>query len=82
MAFFTKKESVLEKSTPTETPENSSETSVSVSEQNNVIPAAEKLKKQPIALLSLVLGGISSIGGFMFGYESGQISGISPTFPP
>ncbi|KAH6662767.1 hypothetical protein B0J14DRAFT_553651 [Halenospora varia] len=33
-------------------------------------------EKLPVTWLALTLGAISSIGGFMFGYESGQISGF------
>lgn len=31
--------------------------------------------KQKITVLSMFLGAVASIGGFMFGYESGEISG-------
>jgi SP family sugar:H+ symporter-like MFS transporter len=88
MGFFRRKkaqlaESVVEKSTPAETPStltpaNSSDTSLPVqADQNDNVAADEALKKQPVTLLATMLGGIASIGGFMFGYESGQISGIS-----
>lgn len=40
----------------------------------NIVPE-EALKKQPITPFAVVLGAIASIGGFMFGYESGEISG-------
>lgn len=32
-------------------------------------------KQLPVTWLALILGAVASIGGFMFGYESGQISG-------
>ena len=31
--------------------------------------------KLPVTALAIVLSAVASIGGFMFGYESGQISG-------
>jgi hypothetical protein len=33
--------------------------------------------KRRVTKLAVLLGSIASIGGFMFGYESGQISGMS-----
>ena len=33
--------------------------------------------KQKITVISIFLGAVASIGGFMFGYESGEISGKS-----
>ncbi|KAI9053190.1 hypothetical protein LZ554_003456 [Drepanopeziza brunnea f. sp. 'monogermtubi'] len=41
--------------------------------RGNAGDAAEQL---PVTWLAVLLGGIASIGGFMFGYESGQISGF------
>jgi MFS transporter, SP family, sugar:H+ symporter len=35
----------------------------------------EKLEEKPPATLAYILGAVSSIGGLIFGYESGQISG-------
>jgi len=45
----------------------------------SLAPAAaeEALKEQPTTLLAILLGSISSLGGLMFGYGSGQISGAS-----
>ena len=41
---------------------------------DHVIPD-NSLEKLPVTTLAMLLGAIASIGGFMFGYESGQISG-------
>lgn len=35
------------------------------------------LEEAKVTGLALTLGAVSSMGGFMFGYESGQISGMS-----
>jgi SP family sugar:H+ symporter-like MFS transporter len=44
--------------------------------------AADLLKKQPVTAYAVILGAIASIGGFMFGYESGQIGGMSEIQQP
>jgi SP family sugar:H+ symporter-like MFS transporter len=59
----------------TTTPANGSIASAPVqTEHHDDIDAIAKSAKVPI--LAYVLGAIASIGGFMFGYESGQISGM------
>jgi SP family sugar:H+ symporter-like MFS transporter len=73
---------VTEKGTPeTHTPAfqtpamsaNHSTTSLNSHVQGNASePVVEESK---VTLIALVLGAVSSMGGFMFGYESGQISG-------
>lgn len=40
--------------------------------------AGDATKELPVTWLAILLGGVASIGGFMFGYESGQISGECP----
>ncbi|KAM3080425.1 hexose transporter hxt5 [Clarireedia jacksonii] len=61
--------------TPTETPVAARSLNESAPEHHDNVPVAE-LEKQPVTRLALMLGAIASIGGFMFGYESGQISGF------
>ncbi|KAF2144832.1 uncharacterized protein K452DRAFT_285155 [Aplosporella prunicola CBS 121167] len=39
-------------------------------------PVSQPAESRPVPLIAWVLGGVASIGGFIFGYESGQISGI------
>ncbi len=34
--------------------------------------------KQKITAISILLGAVASMGGFIFGYESGEISGLWP----
>jgi hypothetical protein len=47
----------------------------SLAEQSAPVHPSEESK---VTLLALALGAVSSMGGFMFGYESGQISGMHP----
>lgn len=44
--------------------------------QRDVDVTDESSEKRPITKQAILLGGIASIGGFMFGYESAQISGM------
>jgi hypothetical protein len=74
MRFFNKSSSkeVQEKGTPsTATPAGTPPRAVS--------PTREAAAVQPqgkIPAIAVILGATASIGGFMFGYESGQISGF------
>ena len=59
-------------------PETNSQSSLPAKPEGaNDVAHDENLKQQPVALFAVVLGAISSVGGFIFGYESGQISGKS-----
>ena len=72
----------VEKGTPDCTPISGSpiirSRTTSVHEQDASLTDA--LKKQPATPMAIILGSIAAIGGFMFGYESGQISG-KPSLP-
>lgn len=71
MGLFSKKTDVPvdEKSTNVESsPEASARPSIAADAIANADDA-------PVTWLAISLGAISSIGGFIFGYESGQISG-------
>ena len=48
---------------------------VSLHKQNGPVFTGESLKKHPVTKMAILLGSIASMGGFVFGYESGQISG-------
>jgi SP family sugar:H+ symporter-like MFS transporter len=71
MRFYSKKtEEATEKgtqanSTPTDTPA-----------RGNSHVAIDDGSEGRIKPIAVVLGAVASIGGFMFGYESGQISGF------
>lgn len=73
-----------EKATPAETPAtltpaNNSQSSLHIEAEHSINVAPEEaLKKQPVTAFAVILGAIASIGGFIFGYESGQISGEHP----
>jgi len=83
MGFFSKKEAAPAAAFPKDTPLSSdpntpasqSVTSFSNEEQNAPIPSTESEPK--VTFLAILLGAIASMGGFIFGYESGQISGMS-----
>lgn len=64
-------------STPTTqtTPANASEASLPAQIENTTVQGAEDEGK--VTALACILGAIASLGGLMFGYESGQISGKS-----
>ena len=47
---------------------------------SNFVAPEVVIEKQHATLFAIVMGGIASIGGFIFGYESGQISGKSLIF--
>jgi len=65
--------------TPTHgTPANGSKVSLPLDgEYNNDVvlpPGSEPRRKTPF--IAYILGAVASVGGFIFGYESGQISGM------
>lgn len=71
--FQRKTEKVAEKgkATPESTP------AVTPARGNShVSPAADLDPKGRVPAIAVILGAIASMGGFMFGYESGQISGF------
>ncbi|KUJ06374.1 hexose transporter HXT13 [Mollisia scopiformis] len=82
MGFFTRKSrgttDIAEKHSPQSTTPEGLTPAASIHGPDDIQPAAveDALKEQPVTWLALVLGGVASIGGFMFGYESGQISGF------
>lgn len=69
MGFFSKNDdAIVEKGSP------SSGTPADTPARRNSDPIDEPTGRVPV--LAVLLGAIASIGGFMFGYESGQISGF------
>lgn len=88
MRFFNKKSVVTAEAdekvvspagtTPAMTPANGSTTSLGHAHEDTQIPSGTGvMPKAKVPLLAIVLGAVASIGGFVFGYESGQISGMS-----
>lgn len=76
MRFFGKKttDEVAEKGTPeTNTPVDTPPRGNSAAEAKGTTDLEPKGRVPAIAV---ILGAVASIGGFMFGYESGQISGF------
>ena len=76
MKFFQKKASKAEgkekatpdTTTPAETPSRGN---------SATLPSPADLQPEGrTPLIAIILGAVASIGGFMFGYESGQISGF------
>lgn len=74
------KKSIAENTLSSGTPANPSEANVSaqVVQGDNAIPD-DNIEKGVLTIRAILLGAIASIGGFMFGYESGQISGMLQT---
>jgi SP family sugar:H+ symporter-like MFS transporter len=71
MRFFSKKtEEVQEKGTPT------TSTPTDTPARGNSHAAVDMHPEGRIPFIAVLLGACASIGGFMFGYESGQISGF------
>jgi len=75
MSLFTRKTTVLtvsEKNTSPSSPESQSPRESIHKQSNGPIDPREEGR---VTFIAVLLGAISSMGGFMFGYESGQISG-------
>lgn len=84
MTFVEDKSTVADTSSigpPLNDPEMPPDASAQDTQNNNVI-SEEALEKELVTWSAVRLGGIASIGGFIFGYESGQISGMSPFLKP
>lgn len=62
------------KATPAEA-EKSSETTPGHSSESS-LPVAKAEEEGQVTTLAIILGVLASLGGFMSGYESGQISGM------
>jgi MFS transporter, SP family, sugar:H+ symporter len=86
MGLFSKKKVVptaLEKSSQPSTPSDQTPfsttpvaRSISSGISEHAAPAPSTAQDEPkLTLLAVLLGAIASMGGFIFGYESGQISG-------
>lgn len=69
MGFFSKNDTVAEKGTP------STGTPADTPARRHSSPNEIEQPSGRVPILAILLGAIASIGGFMFGYESGQISG-------
>ena len=65
--------------TPIASPKPSLEIAADEHAHVDIQHADFKFEQLPVTPIAIILGAIASIGGFIFGYESGQISG---TFSP
>jgi SP family sugar:H+ symporter-like MFS transporter len=71
MRFFRKAQGdVPEKGTP------ANSTPADTPPRGNSRTAEEVMPQGRVPAIAVILGAVASIGGFMFGYESGQISGF------
>ena len=73
--FFNKKakaDGVPEKGTP----ESVTPAGTPARGNSDAMHAADIEPKGRVPAIAIILGAVASIGGFMFGYESGQISGF------
>lgn len=78
MGFFKRKPAaaVHEKGSPHGTsPAETPGTSVHAPEDAPVVGNG-RIEDAPTTFLACLLGGVASMGGFIFGYESGQIGGM------
>lgn len=50
-----------------------------LSEDPNVVVSSPAEAEGKVTVIAVLLGAIASVGGFIFGYESGQISGTYPS---
>ncbi|TFK45984.1 MFS monosaccharide transporter-like protein [Heliocybe sulcata] len=78
MGLFTRKAALTPEPALTEkdTPETSTHSLPKVNRHAPVAPVAAVRGLKQVPAIAICLGAIASIGGFMFGYESGQISGF------
>jgi len=71
MRFYNKKANeVQEKGTP------ANSTPADTPKRGNSHAAEDVVPQGRVPAIAVILGATASIGGFMFGYESGQISGF------
>lgn len=71
MRFYHKKTGeVQEKGTP------ANSTPADTPPRGNSHTVEDVIPKGRVPAIAVILGAVASIGGFMFGYESGQISGF------
>lgn len=75
MRFFRRKTQEAEEKGKA-TPESATPAATPARGNSHVSPAADLDPKGRVPAIAVILGAIASIGGFMFGYESGQISGF------
>lgn len=81
MGPFSKKTAPVEaegKNTPAQsTPANRSDASLPAQIENHTTagPRSGEIEEGKATGIAVLLGAIASLGGLMFGYESGQISG-------
>lgn len=57
------------------TPDTATPADTPTRNNSNVVPNEAILPEGRVPAIAVILGATASIGGFVFGYESGQISG-------
>ena len=86
MGLFSKKETAPAAAFPKDSAASSdpntpaSRSVVSLDNQQQNAPAPSTEDEPNLTLIAFLLGAIASMGGFIFGYESGQISGTHLSF--
>jgi SP family sugar:H+ symporter-like MFS transporter len=76
MSRFYKKKAVEEEVHEKGTPNTGTPVDTPARGNSDVVQAADLEPKGRVPAVAIILGAVASIGGFMFGYESGQISGF------
>jgi MFS transporter, SP family, sugar:H+ symporter len=81
MRFYSRKPSEDEKGKGTPDTHSPTGTPVRGKFHHTEVNSGGLLRTGKVPAVAVILGAVASIGGFMFGYESGQISGELALIP-